>query len=145
MLKKLCSYNGCKVLVDYGIKYCDKHKARHNIYKANRLKDKTEKKIQGFYNSIEWIRARELVKTKQYGIDIVEYYKTGKIVAAETYHHIVEVKEDYSMRLDIYNVLGLTNSNHQKIHGKYNKDDYTRLQIQKELKGLLWKFYNEFS
>lgn len=139
--------------MSYTDKYCDKHidiadkenKERYKTYKANRLKNDTEKKIQEFYKDPRWIRVRELVRVKQYGIDILEYYRTGEIVAAEVYHHIICTRDDWSKRLDIYNILGLTNSNHQKIHRQYSKDSKTKEHTQKMLKGLLWKFYDELA
>ena len=82
MLKKLCSYHGCKSLADYGVQYCDKHKTiadkkykdRYKTYKDNKIRyDEHEKDIQDFYKSIQWTKVRELVQVKQYGIDIFRY------------------------------------------------------------------------
>lgn len=153
MLKHICSYSGCKALVDYGIQYCDKHKViadseqkeRYKIYKANKIRyDAYEKEIQDFYKSVEWCRLRDLVRVKQYGMDILEYYRTGKIVAAETYHHIECVRDEWDKRLDIDNVIGLTQSNHLKVHSMYDKSDEDKKNMQRILIGLVNKFYEEF-
>jgi hypothetical protein len=151
-LKKLCSYHNCKELVDYGIQYCDKHKViadkeqkeRYRIYKHNRLNDEYEKQLDIFYKSIEWIRLRELVQVKQYGIDILEYYKTGQIVMADTYHHINCVRDEWDKRLDDSNIIGLTQSNHLKVHSMYDKSDRDKKIMQDILIGLVNKFYKEF-
>lgn len=148
-LKKICCYAGCKVLVDYTEKYCNKHKEageqltkqRHKEYKTNR-KDKKE---QEFYNTRLWKQAKESAKYKTFGIDVYEWYINERIVMGETVHHIIEIKEDWSKRLDIEkNLIYLTNSNHQVIHKIYSKSEHDKKQMQKLLMELLKRFNEEF-
>ncbi|MFR5642707.1 MAG: hypothetical protein ACLTK7_06040 [Clostridium paraputrificum] len=138
-LKKLCSYSGCNTLVDYGTKYCDKHKTkdkdRYKDYRRSRLRDEEEKARQEFYNSVEWKNIRDLAIRKCFGIDIVEYYRTGQIIKGYTVHHIIELKDDWNKRLDINNLIYLSQENHIKIHklmeqSKEDKDKVVEMLLQ---------------
>ncbi|MBE5936037.1 MAG: hypothetical protein E7262_09640 [Lachnospiraceae bacterium] len=146
MLKKLCSYGACHKVVDAGQQYCSRHADynRHMLYKAMRMRDQEEAIRQRFYNSKEWLRFREMLAHKQLCLYIYAYYKYGEIVAADTYHHIIELKEDYSLRISKDNVIGLTYSNHQTIHELYDQNNHIKRQTQYELKAMLMKFHNEF-
>ena len=146
MLKKLCSYGACHKVVDAGQQYCSRHADynRHIAYKAMRMKEQEEAIRQRFYNSKEWLMFREMLAHQRLHIDIYEYYMHGSIVIADTYHHIIELKEDYSLRISKDNVIGLTYSNHQIIHDLYDKNNHIKRQIQYDLKAMLMRFNNEF-
>ena len=141
-LYRLCPHCRSKVL--YGTKcQCeiDKQKQRHKSYKANR----TDKKEQEFYNSSLWSDAKETAKNNTYGIDIYEYYINGRtVVAGDTVHHIVEIKECWDKRLDASNLIYLNNSNHQLIHRLYDKSNDDKLKTQELLIQLLDRFNKEF-
>lgn len=144
-LKKLCSYSGCRELVDYGIQYCSKHKTvaeqeqKQNYidYKARR----TDIEEQKFYKSKEWIMLRDYIKGKYNGLCLHSYYIEGKIVAADVVHHIVEVKQDWNMRLDEDNLIPLSNAAHNLIHSMYKED---KEGTQKMLRDLISRFSKEF-
>lgn len=101
MIKKLCSYPGCHKVVEAGVKYCDKHREtdrkKYREYKQRRMRDEQEARRQQFYNSKAWEQFRAAQAAAQLGIDIYEYYTTGRIIDAENYHHIQEITEAYSM------------------------------------------------
>ncbi|MDU1822392.1 HNH endonuclease [Clostridium sp.] len=147
-IKKLCSYSGCNVLVDYGTKYCYKHrtkdKERYKDYRRSRLQDKEEKARQEFYNSTEWKNMRDLVIKKCFGIDIVEYYKTGQIIMGYTVHHIIELKEDWEKRLDINNLIYLSQENHVKIHKMMERSKEDKDKVIEMLLELKARFEQEF-
>lgn len=147
-LKKLCSYSGCNTLVDYGTKYCNKHKTkdkdRYKDYRRNRLQDKEEKARQDFYNSLEWKNIRDLVIKKCFGIDIVEYYRTGQIIMGYTVHHIVELKDDWNKRLDINNLIYLSQENHIKIHKMMEKSKEEKDKVVEMLLQVKARFEREF-
>jgi len=44
--------------------------------------------------------------------------KEGRATAADTVHHIVEVEQDPSLRLDLKNLMSLCRDCHEKIHGR---------------------------
>ena len=86
MLKKLCSYPGCHKVVEAGTKYCDRHrntdKEKYREYKRKRMENEEEARRQQFYNSKPWEGFRTSQAAAQFGIDIFEYYTTGKIIEA---------------------------------------------------------------
>ena len=94
MIKKLCSYPGCHKVVEAGVKYCDKHREtdrkKYREYKQRRMRDEQEARRQQFYNSKAWEQFRAAQAAAQLGIDIYEYYTTGRIIDAENYHHTSE-------------------------------------------------------
>ncbi|WP_394899045.1 hypothetical protein [Clostridium paraputrificum] len=147
-LKKLCSYSGCNVLVDYGTKYCYKHrtkdKERYKDYRRSRLRDEEEKARQEFYNSVEWKNIRDLAIKKCFGIDIVEYYKTGQIIMGYTVHHIVELKDDWNKRLDINNLIYLSQENHLRIHKLMERSKEDKDKVIEMLLELKARFEQEF-
>ena len=143
MLLKYCNYAECKNKVPYGVKYCDEHsdedKKRYIDYK-NRRDDKKE---QQFYSSKQWRDFREYISKKQFGLDLIEWYK-GNVVSAEVYHHIIEIKDNWDLRIDENNLIGLTQENHMKIHKLMDKSDKDKEEVIKMLKEILKKFYKEY-
>lgn len=125
MIKKLCSYPGCHKVVEAGVKYCDKHREtdrkKYREYKQRRMRDEQEARRQQFYNSKAWEQFRAAQAAAQLGIDIYEYYTTGRIIDAENYHHIQEITEAWARRLDAANVIGLSEANHRRIHKEYDR------------------------
>ena len=146
-----CSWVGCnKILELQG--YCPIHKAkvdkdskqRYKVYKTIRLMDAEQKKYNVFYNSRDWLRIRDSVIANCYGIDIVEYYRTSKIVQGFTVHHIQTLDSCWDLRLNIDNLIYLTESNHQFIHREMNKGDREEKAIKRILIELKSKFIEEF-
>lgn len=151
-LKKICRWHGCHKLVDYAEQYCDVHKDKAIEQRKKYWHDRDKKikqnkkqyKYKQFYKSKAWLRVRELLIRKYMCIDVLEYYRTGRIVEGQTVHHIVTLDDDWSKRLDVDNLIYLAESNHRHIHALYDKDYKTKKDIQKVLYGLLNKFQNEF-
>jgi len=104
-------------------------------------KDTKEKK---FYSSAVWRRKREEVIGKFYGLDIYSYYKYKRIEYGDTVHHIRPLKEDWENRLNINNLIYLTNANHQNIHAVMERGTKEKEEIIGLLKGLIKKFVKEF-
>ena len=124
------------MLLPENIQYCEKHakvkqqdnRRRNRKYKQQR----NDQKEQHFYKS---------AIVFYFGMDIYEYYTTGRIAEGYTAHHIVELKEDWSKALDVNNIIYLTESNHQLIHEKYKK---SKKQVQRLLYEMILRFYEEF-
>lgn len=151
-LKKLCSRTGCHRVVDEDKKYCPKHqrefdvkeKERYKIYSNKRLQDKLKKRYQEFYTSSSWKRLRKETVASFFGMDIFEYYTTGRIVAGESVHHIIELGEDWSSRLDSLNLIYLTEQNHRSIHAAYERSTKDKKAMQTKLFQVLDRFHEEF-
>lgn len=98
-----------------------------------------------FYNTGDWKVMREKTKHKTAGMDIYSYYILGIIEYGTTAHHIQELKENWSRRLDISNLIYLTDSNHQLIHKEYRKGRQEKKAMQTLLYDLLERYYQEFN
>ncbi|MCR6515815.1 hypothetical protein M4I33_13140 [Clostridium sp. LY3-2] len=150
MLLKLCSYHGCKKIVKDGVSYCEYHSKKYNLeqkkrykeYKNRRMHNEEQKRFQSFYNSDAWRRLRDVAAKSTLCIDVIEYYKYNKIVQGERVHHIVELSDDYNMRLNIDNLIYLTEKNHRIVHREYNKGN--KVKMQELLLNLKLKFIEEY-
>lgn len=131
-IKKYCSYTGCRVLLDEDVRYCDKHQKMTRDHKALRDREykqnRDDNKEQDFYRGQAWVNIRDAAMAYYFGIDIFEYYTTGMIIEADTTHHIITIKEDWNKRLDIKNLIPLTEKSHQYIHNEYRKGNKKQMQ-----------------
>lgn len=100
---------------------------------------------KAFYKSTPWEEARERGKRKTAGLDIYSFYVLGIIENGTTVHHIQELKECWERRLDISNLIYLTDSNHQLIHKEYRKGKQEKEAMQKLLYDLLERYNKEFN
>ena len=115
MIYKRCSRCGKRILE--GTK-CQCSKERHKEYKKYR----TDKKEERFYSSGEWLTIKDKVKDIYNDIDIYSYYVLNTVEVGQTVHHIDPIKDNWDRRLDIDNLIYLTESNHRKIHKAMLKD-----------------------
>ncbi len=135
-MKKICPR--CNIrLVSISKKYCEiceaKVNNRHKEYKRYRTDDKE----QHFYSDSVWIRKRNKIKFIDNGYCLACLDKHD-IKSMDTVHHIVELKEDWSKRLEDDNLISLCESCHQVVHNKYKTSD--KKQTQNELRAILRKF-----
>lgn len=149
---KQCSGRGCTKIVAEGVKYCTScyyryvsaEKERHKKYSRNRRNDKEQKQYQDFYSSKAWLKTRDTILSNCYNIDIFEFYRTGRIIQGYTVHHIVTLEDDYDKRLDISNLIYLTQSNHIMIHKIYEKGKREREQMERLLREVLRRWNEEW-
>lgn len=146
MPKKLCNFSGCHNIIAGNEKYCDEHKIVMDQYRKQKFKHRRSKmnfienKLDRFYSTKNWEKIKDIVKIKQFKFDIYDYMTKGIINYAQRYHHIIELREDFQRGLDPSNIIGLTERNHQIIHGLYNKNE----QIKKETQTFLFKILEDF-
>lgn len=151
-LLKQCSWHGCTKVIKDGIKYCTYHqkkfeqqeKERYREYDKRRKQDAFKRQCIEFYNTGQWERVRQVVIADCYNIDILEYYKTGKVIQGERVHHIKDLNEDWNCRLDLSNLIYLTEQNHRRVHIEYLKGERGKKQMQQILFALLIKWSEEF-
>ncbi len=124
--KKPCKKIGCSGLATYPNKYCSMHLEieKQEIAKRNSFYDRNirDKECDEFYHSDDWIKSREYILKKYKGLDLYVYFILNEIVYADTVHHIEELKENWNRRLDINNLIPMSNPTHKKIHAMYKKD-----------------------
>jgi hypothetical protein len=110
---------------------CDCTKQRHREY--DRLS--RNRKSAAFYKSSKWHRARDRALELDGGLDVWLYMTEGKVVAADTVHHIVQLKDDWSKALDISNLMSLHHDTHSMIESMYRQDKEAMIKkLQKMLK-----------
>jgi 5-methylcytosine-specific restriction endonuclease McrA len=151
-LMKLCSWNGCNKVLGNGVIYCEQHqkkweakeRERYKEYQNRRRRDKEQKKFQDFYNNEEWKRIREATINGYYGMDILEFYRTGNIIQGEAVHHIIELEDDWNCRVDISNLIYLTEKNHRRVHVEYEKGYKEKKNMQNILFNLIDEFNREY-
>ncbi|NFC89502.1 HNH endonuclease, partial [Clostridium botulinum] len=60
-------------------------------------------------------------------------------------HHIIELKEDWDKRLDIDNLIPLSDKVHKIVHRTYDRSDKDKKEMQELLRELKRKYQKEFS
>lgn len=147
-LMKYCNRTGCRRLVPQGVKYCVAHtlgkteenRQRHKEYDAH-CRNQTAK---SFYNSAEWKAVRTRVLARDANIDIYLYIMEGRIVPADTVHHIVELSEDYSKRCDMDNLISISEATHSMISKAY-KDEAKKKAMQQTLRECMSEYKKRFA
>lgn len=142
-LKKLCP-NCKRVLIDQTADYCSvcrgavSQRRKNNNQRYDHLY--RNKDAKAFYASVEWQQARIAALVRFGYLDIYDYYVNRKLTRAATVHHIVELDEDWEQRLTLENLLPLSESNHNKIHGLYA---HSRQATQAFLQSLVRRWLDE--
>lgn len=137
MLKKFCPKCN-ETLININNNYCEKCEAK---VKKNSKEDRrayfkkyndSRDDIYDFYNSREWKCCRANVKANDNGVCIVCLAK-NVINYMTTVHHIVELKDDYSLRLKLSNLISVCDSCHRKIHSIYDTSEEMKIEMIKQL------------
>ena len=101
--------------------------------------EKRDKNRARFYKTKAWLITKEEALIRCMYIDIYEYYKFGRIAQAQMVHHIAPVSEEYSRRLDMDNLIGLTNKNHARIHQSMKE------RGEKEIQTMLYAYLEKWN
>lgn len=115
---------------------CKCLKDRHKEYD----KYSRDRRSKQYYNSREWEAARELVLQLDEGIDVYVYMTQGIVIRADTVHHIVPLKEDWSLRSKEDNLISLNNDTHSMIEQQYRKN---KKEMQEALKAMVQQYRSE--
>ncbi len=141
MLKKICK---CGKVIDQRISMCDECMIKHKEAKkeSNRVYNShnRDKDLDTFYHSDEWEDIRECILSKYKYLDLYDYFINKKITLANTVHHIVEIKDDYNLRLSEENLIPLSAKTHSKIHKLYRKDKEKTQTMLREILECAKKF-----
>ena len=100
-------------------------KERHRIYDKNQR----DKRSREFYTGKEWLKKREEILLLDDGIDVYLFMTKGKIVAADTVHHIIPLKDDWEKRFSDENLMSLNHDTHSMIEQKYKTNKPETEQI----------------
>jgi 5-methylcytosine-specific restriction protein A len=116
--KKPCAKPGCPNLTTG--RYCEEHWAEEKKERAesNRYYDqhRRDKRAEAFYKSRAWVAARRRVLIRDNYL-CQECLRQGYIIRADTVHHKIGLKEDWSKRLQLDNLVSLCAKCHNQLHG----------------------------
>ncbi len=149
MLTKFCSWHGCKNIIPIDQQYCSAHKAagqqqaasRHTSYDKH-VRLTRDKQYHDFYLSTEWERTKRYIHNIYHGLCLYSILVEGKAVEADAVHHIEPIKEAWSKRLDIDNLIPLSASKHNEVEAVYKTEG--KLQMQVFLRSLLDRWNAEY-
>ncbi|QEY34627.1 HNH endonuclease [Caproiciproducens galactitolivorans] len=144
-LKHICPYLGCHELIPVSERYCQKHMALINARQAeydSSVRHKRDAKLTAFYHSQQWVKLQRVIIAKYHGLDLWAYFVDHEIVKAEMVHHIKPLREYWSDRLSIGNLIPLSNANHGMIEQLYKTSK--REETQRKLLGLIERWEEEF-
>lgn len=111
----ICNSIGCTKLTDGG--YCDEHK--HDVDNEYR-KTRTDIREQKFYKSKEWKKLREHKRSINPLCE--ECLLVGMATPMDVADHIIEIKDDWSRRLDLSNLMSLCYECHNVKTAKVRKE-----------------------
>ena len=136
-LKKICPVCGVN-LIDASLSCCDrcaaKRISRHKDYDTFRR----DKKSKAFYHSMEWVRLADYIKKVRGCYDQYAYAVKYKLITDKLcVHHIIELSEDWSLRLAPDNLIVVSESSHNEIHKAYRTGGEAKQEMQNILLGIL--------
>lgn len=144
--EKIMLYHKCKCgkLIPQEMRRCPECEKKENESESRHVeynRHRRNKKAAAFYTSGEWRKVRALTLSTYDGLDMYAYYVQHTIEPAEMVHHIVEIEDDWSRRLDITNLFPLSDRNHGIISALYRRDPATKRHTQEQLREILRKHW----
>ena len=143
VLYKICR---CGALIPQTMKCCEKcaqqEQSRHVRYNHTRR----DQRAAEFYVSKEWRDLRPLIFSAFDYIDIYAMYVFDELVTltdSDPIHHIVELEEDYSRRLDPFNLIPLGHDTHTTITALYKRDKATMRATQARIRQVILCHFKE--
>lgn len=113
MILKRCNKPGCVEYIprNQTPPYCTAHQRQRN-----REYDKTrEPHIVAFYRSAKWRKLRSMILAASNNM-CVPCLERGELTHADTVHHLIEVREDWSKRLERSNCIAVCRACHEAFH-----------------------------
>ncbi len=129
----------CGRLIPYPLTYCTEHtptkqdKADTNKHYDIKIRHERDAEYTAFYHSTEWGNMRSFILNKYNGLDLYAYMIHHKVIQATMVHHIIELKEDYSLCLEINNLIPLSDASHREINKLYKTQKEETQTILKSL------------
>lgn len=81
----------------------------------------TTKDYSAFYKSKDWLHVRKVV-LKRDGYECRECKRYGKVVEANTVHHVIPLAEMYDLKLDRRNLISLCDEHHENMHNRFTNE-----------------------
>lgn len=132
--KKYCARCGCSRLIDITETYCEAHARTNAERNAEYDRTQRDRKAKAFYMSAEWQMARAAALARDAGIDVYLYVTEGRVVPAKIVHHIVELREDYTQRSSLSNLISVSKETHEGVIRKAYSNPRKKKEMQQELR-----------
>lgn len=116
MIYKICSRCGRRVPEGTTCECQLRRRAESNKHYDRYQRDR---KSTDFYRSPEWQLTRQRVLRLDHNLDVYQYVVNGRVMVADTVHHIVPLKSDWNRRLDVNNLMSLHHDTHSMIEREY--------------------------
>ena len=115
---------------------CDCYEGRGDNQKNGVIK-KTNPK----YGTKAWKIKRSFILEQFHYMDVLAYYRSGVMEAAEMVHHIIPLGESPERWLEDDNLIPLSNRTHAIVEAEYDKDTEAKKRMQEELRKAItyWK------
>ncbi|EER75627.1 HNH endonuclease [Weissella paramesenteroides] len=94
----------------------NRRKKAFDKYRHTNSYQPSEKEVQAFYRSREWLSVRRKVINRDHGFDQVELVDFGRLIDGNTVHHIVPLREAWEGRADVDNLEVVSPANHNREH-----------------------------
>lgn len=129
--KRILEGTTCPCLVQYRKAQKKERNKDYDRYRRN-------KKNAEFYHSRAWRMTSDTVRAKYMYIDVYAFCKTGHVIPSDMVHHIVPISQDWNKRLDVSDLIPLSNKSHAEIHARMKKEDENL--VKRELRVCLKEF-----
>lgn len=143
MLYKVCR---CGALIPQSMRTCEKcqqqEQSRHMVYNNTRR----DRRAAEFYVSKEWRAMRPVIMSVFDYVDIYALHELGELITlkeSDPIHHIVELEEDWTQRLNPFNLIPLSGGTHNTITALYKKDKATMRTTQARIRQVIECHFNE--
>jgi 5-methylcytosine-specific restriction endonuclease McrA len=95
---------------------------------------------RAWYHTQRWTDLRAAVMSRYGGIDQYALHKYGRILAADTVHHIVPAEEEPGLFWSPDNLIPVSRLSHDEIHTTYRAAPASKSSLQDVLKSLVHEF-----
>lgn len=104
-----------------------------------------DRETRAYYNSAEWLTVRSAALEADQMMDVYLFMTQGKIVRADTVHHIVPLRSDWNRRNELSNLMSLSHESHSLIEAEYRRAKATEgeaglRKLQSELAAMLKEY-----
>ncbi len=105
-----------------------------------------DRRAAEFYVSKEWREIRPVIMSVYDYIDIYALYVMGELITlkeSDPIHHIVELEEDWTQRLNPLNLIPLSLATHNTITALYKKDKASMKATQASIQQVIERHFRE--
>ncbi|BDR75770.1 HNH endonuclease [Clostridium tetani] len=134
----VCS-NCCREIEQGSKCICGIDKERYKRYNKYVRYSKDNIKYTRFYNSVEWKRLSNYIRSKCNNMCIMCLLEEDKISPVDVVHHVIPIRMNFSKRLQESNLLPLCHNCHNKV----DHEDITKEYVDKCV-SILEKFKTKY-